>query len=51
MASRGSALDHFLVQAKEVFAGSREGGFFIAIGRKPGARSEPMTADAASTAR
>ena len=42
---RGSALDHFLVQSKEVLAGSREGGFFITIGRKPGARSELETAD------
>ena len=34
---RGTALDHFLVQAREVVAGSREGGFFLLIGRKPGA--------------
>ncbi len=33
---RGSALDHWLVQASEVFAaGQREGGFFVMIGRKP----------------
>jgi len=33
--SRGSRLDHFLVQAREVVTGSREGGFFIMIARKP----------------
>ena len=32
---RGTALDHFWVQLKQVFTGSREGGFFIMIGRKP----------------
>jgi carbamoyltransferase len=42
---RGSALDHVLVQAKEVFAGSREGGFFIGIGKKPETR--PAVANAA----
>ncbi len=42
--ARGSALDHFLVQASEIVsAGSREGGFFVMIGRKPGraAGAEP----------
>jgi SAM-dependent methyltransferase len=33
---RGSRLDHALVQAKEIIAGNREGGFFLMIGRKPG---------------
>jgi len=32
---RGKPMDHFFVQAREVVAGSREGGFFIMIGRKP----------------
>jgi SAM-dependent methyltransferase len=32
---KGSLLDHFLVQSREIVAGSREGGFFIMIGRKP----------------
>ena len=32
---RGTALDHFLVQTREIVTGSREGGFFIMIGRKP----------------
>jgi carbamoyltransferase len=32
---KGIALDHFLVQLREVVTGSREGGFFIMIGRKP----------------
>jgi SAM-dependent methyltransferase len=31
----GSALDHFQVQAKQILQGSREGGFFLMIGRKP----------------
>ncbi len=35
---RGDALEHFLVQAGQIFApGQREGGFFIMIGRKPDA--------------
>ncbi len=32
---RGTIIDHVLVQAREVFTGSREGGFFLMIGRKP----------------
>jgi carbamoyltransferase len=32
---RGTAVDHFLVQTREIVTGSREGGFFIMIGRKP----------------
>ena len=32
---KGTALDHFLVQSREIVTGSREGGFFIMIGRKP----------------
>jgi carbamoyltransferase len=32
---RGSSLDHFLVQGREILTGSREGGFFIMIARKP----------------
>jgi len=31
----GSAWDHFAVQAREIVTGSREGGFFIMIGRRP----------------
>src|SRR5262249_49360167 len=42
---RGSALDHFLVQAKQVVTGSREGGFFIMIGRKPHGSSMPESAN------
>jgi SAM-dependent methyltransferase len=34
--SEGSKLDHFVVQAREIVTGSREGGFFIMIGHKPG---------------
>jgi SAM-dependent methyltransferase len=35
--SAGSSLEHFIVQAAEIFApGQREGGFFIMIGRKSG---------------
>lgn len=34
--SRGTSLEHFIVQARQVFAaGQKEGGFFIMIGRKP----------------
>ena len=33
----GNRLDHFLVQAIHIATGSLEGGFFIMIGRKPGA--------------
>ena len=32
---RGTPIDHMLVQTREVFTGSREGGFFLMIGRKP----------------
>jgi len=31
---QGNWLDHFLVQSKLVFTGSREGGFFLMIGKK-----------------
>ena len=31
---RGTRLDHSLTQAREVISGSREGGFFLMIGRK-----------------
>ena len=31
----GTRLDHFIVQAIHIATGSREGGFFIMIGRKP----------------
>jgi carbamoyltransferase len=31
----GSRFDHFLVQLKQVYTGSREGGFFVMIARKP----------------
>lgn len=33
---RGGALDHFLVQARMLLGGGREGGFFTMIGRKRG---------------
>ena len=32
---RGTILDHVLVQTREIVTGSREGGFFLTIGRKP----------------
>jgi carbamoyltransferase len=32
---KGTKVDHFLVQSREILTGSREGGFFIMIGRKP----------------
>ncbi len=31
---RGNWLDHFLVQARLLFTGSKEGGFFLMIGRR-----------------
>ena len=34
--SRGTRSDHFWVQAKQVVTGSREGGFFLMVGRVPG---------------
>jgi hypothetical protein len=43
----GSRFDHFLVQAREVVTGSREGGFFIMIGHKPaGAAASAMNGGA-----
>ncbi len=39
---RGTPLDHFLVQAREIVTGNREGGFFIMIGRKPPAAAAPQ---------
>jgi len=41
----GTALNRFFVQAREVVTGSREGGFFLMIGRKPGvtATAKPAT--------
>jgi carbamoyltransferase len=32
----GTKLDHFAVQAAQIIKGSKEGGFFLMIGRKPG---------------
>jgi carbamoyltransferase len=32
---RGGAIEHLLVQLKQVVTGSREGGFFVMIGRRP----------------
>jgi SAM-dependent methyltransferase len=32
--ARGTTLDHFLVQLSLIFKGSREGGFFVIIGRR-----------------
>jgi hypothetical protein len=43
---RGTALDRFAVQATQIVAGQKEGGFFIMIGRKPPATAPPAeTAD------
>jgi carbamoyltransferase len=33
--SRGTAADHFWVQARQIVTGSREGGFFLMVGRTP----------------
>lgn len=35
----GTALDHILVQLRQIAAGNREGGFFLMIGRRPKAGS------------
>ena len=43
----GTKLDHFLVQSREIVTGSREGGFFIMIGRKP-ARTAGRAAESSS---
>jgi SAM-dependent methyltransferase len=41
---RGSALEHALVQVGEIVADTREGGFFLMIGRKPSpAETRPVT--------
>jgi 2-polyprenyl-3-methyl-5-hydroxy-6-metoxy-1,4-benzoquinol methylase len=45
---RGTTLDHFLVQAREIITGNREGGCFIMIGKKPtctGARTFESSAN------
>jgi hypothetical protein len=39
---RGSRLDHFLVQLREIATGSREGGLFIMIARKPAQHPVPL---------
>jgi SAM-dependent methyltransferase len=36
--SAGTRLDRFAVQAEQIWKGSREGGFFLMVGRKPDAR-------------
>jgi ubiquinone/menaquinone biosynthesis C-methylase UbiE len=43
---KGTRLDHFLIQSREIVTGSREGGFFIMIGQKPRLASAPSNADA-----
>ena len=45
---KGTKLEHFLIQSREIVTGNREGGFFIMIGRKPsrtGARAAPSSAN------
>jgi len=43
---RGTALDHFLMQIKQISGGNHEGGFFIMIGRKPfGPTTPPIPGD------
>jgi carbamoyltransferase len=37
----GSAFDHWREQIKQVITGSREGGFFLMIAKKPGTRADP----------
>jgi len=46
---RGTALDHFAVQAMEIFgAGQKQGGFFIMVGQKP-AQSTATDSDSRET--
>ncbi len=40
--SRGSSAERLLVQLKQIASGSREGGFFLMIGRKPGVQQAPL---------
>ena len=37
----GSGVEHLLAQLQQAFVGSKEGGFFIMIGRRPGGPSRP----------
>ena len=47
---RGTALEHFIVQAGEIFAaGQKEGGFFIMIGQKPKSHVQHANNDRAFT--
>ena len=39
----GTKVDHFLAQAKQIFTGNREGGFFIMIGQKTNPGAAPKT--------
>lgn len=44
---RGSGWDHFLVQAREIITGNKEGGFFLMIGRKTAGRPARRPVEAA----
>jgi carbamoyltransferase len=46
--AKGTQIDHFLVQSREIVTGSREGGFFIMIGRKPSHVAAPSFAAGAN---
>jgi carbamoyltransferase len=44
---KGTKLEHFLIQSREIVTGNNEGGFFIMIGKKPartGAQTPPIAA-------
>jgi len=42
---RGSAWDHFQSQARHIVTGSREGGFFIMVGRRPASSMKSVAAN------
>jgi hypothetical protein len=37
---KGSKIDHFVAQAKQLFTGNREGGFFLMIAQRPAESGE-----------
>ena len=37
---KGSKIDHFVAQAKQIFTGNREGGFFLMIAQRPAESAE-----------
>jgi 2-polyprenyl-3-methyl-5-hydroxy-6-metoxy-1,4-benzoquinol methylase/uncharacterized protein YbaR (Trm112 family) len=48
-APRGSALDHFVSQARQIVTGNREGGFFLMIGQRAAVPAQRAAEPAADT--